>query len=119
MATLPVPETKVETYLDKIAGENPTLPVPETKIEAYLNAIAQNSQRKSVPAFDENDAGKSLLVNNDGSAAVWGNPACQYIDATSDSSLLPTSNNEVGLIVVFANAADVVTQYNGYLYMLI
>lgn len=42
------------------------------------------------------------------------------IDATNDTSLLPTSNNTSGVMIfVFANESDVSTEYNGYMYLYI
>lgn len=42
------------------------------------------------------------------------------IDATNDTSLLPTADNTSGVMIfVLANEADVVTEYTGYTYYLI
>ena len=42
------------------------------------------------------------------------------IDATNDASLAPTSDNTTGIMIyVIANESDNITEYNGYLYLLV
>ena len=82
-----------------------------TKTAAQINALNQVNANPS-------PEGTSVL-----SGVQIGSTKYTYkniIDATNDTSLLPTADNTSGVMIfVLANEADVVTEYDGYTYYLI
>lgn len=113
MANLPVPETKIEHYLDKLAGESPTLPVPETKTEAYLKKIAENG---SLPSTEEASAGDVLSLDEE-RKPTWapssGGGGDMLILTPTDHTITPGATYSTIYLCPFSTISSLIDQETG------
>lgn len=97
--------------------------IPGDNITINDTVISATDTTYEVRAAEAEGTQESLVTT--GEKAIWNAKANlsdleNIIDATADSSLAPTADNNSNIIkYVIANESDNITEYNGYLYLLV